>query len=138
MKFPYVDDPIGLADDIDSLGKAAAQAFGIVSSWLGDQELDRLISGDTILDGTRVYQIACIPCGNALRRAISEEESETKKLTDDEWIGMLHDGYRSEVPCRHFEQFEAFLKGVEEEGAYSLKILDEIGVHARLIEVGNS
>jgi len=138
VKFPYTDDPMGLAVDIDILGQAVAQAFGIVSGWVSDQEIDRMISDDMVPDGSRVYQIACLSCTTALRRALSKVELETKKFTTESWIGMVHDGFRSEVPCRHFEQFEAFVVGVEEEGKYSMKIMEDIEVHARLIEVGKA
>ena len=138
MKFPYADDPLGLAEDIDTLGQAVAQAFGIVSGWVSDQEIDRMISHGMTPDGSRVYQIACLPCGTALRRALSEVELETKKFTTESWVQMVHDGFGSEVPCRHFDQFEAFVEGVEEGGKYSLKIMEDIQVHARLIEVGKA
>ncbi len=138
MKFSYSNDPMGLAEDIDTLGQAVAQAFGIISGWVGDQEVDRMISHDMVPDGSRVYQIACLSCGTALRRALSDVELDTKKFTTESWVQMVHDGFRSEAPCRHFEQFEAFVEGVETGGKYSLKIMADIEVHARLIEVGKA
>lgn len=138
MDFLYTDDPLGLADDIDTLGKAVAQAFGIVSGWVSDQEVDRMISNDMAPDGCRVYQIACLPCRTALRRALSAKEMEAKKFITESWVQMVHDGFRSEVPCRHFDQFETFVEGVEGGGKYSMNIMEEIKVHARLIEVGKS
>lgn len=135
----FVDNPM-VSNCLSAYCRARGFAFGIMAGWLLPDNLDEMISAGMIADGTEVFQIACLVCNKALRRPFSKEEVESAYKDQGSLSGfekICHDGFDSEVPCTHFDQYLQFTITLANNSDYAKGLDDQIKTYARLIEVGN-
>lgn len=133
-KFP---DNAALSEGLGQYARARGFAFGIMAGWVSPEILDRMISMSMIPDRAEVYQVACLACDTAMRRPFTIEEVDASNkgglgLLDFERI--CHEGFNSEAPCAHFDQYMAFVDTFAGGSDYAKQLDDQIRVHARLLD----
>lgn len=137
INFERFEDSALVSEGLGYYARARGLAFGIMAGWLAPEVLDRMISASMIPDRAEVYQIACLACDTAMRRPFTIEEVDASNkgglgLLDFERI--CHEGYYSEAPCAHFDQFMQFMDTLAGGSEYAKSLDDQIRVHARLLD----
>jgi hypothetical protein len=133
IRFPYsyFDRHSALLEHLGLFDVATAQCFGIAAGWIDDEEIKKMFPDAD--EGMRVYQIACMICKNALRRAVVQDELDAM-VDSTVWLKMLYEGFASEALCHHFEQFAEFGMGLDKTSEYARGLNSAIEVQARLLE----
>lgn len=137
INFEQFPDNVYLSEGLGYYARARGLAFGIMSGWLDPQVLDQMVSMRMIADRAEVYQVACVVCDTAMRRPFTIEEIDT---SNKKGLGLLdfericHEGFNSEEPCSHFDQYVAFMDTLAAGSDYAKQLDDQIRIYARLLD----
>lgn len=136
INFSRFQDRPALSLDLSVYDRAQGLAFGIMAGWVVSDALDQMISYNMISDGSEVYQIACLACDSVMRRVFTRNAIENSKDGLVPFIRICEEGFNSEVPCAHFDQYLAYREGLFNNSEYAIDLDHQILVHSRLMEVG--
>lgn len=138
INFSHFQDNPMMSLGLDFYDRAAGLAFGIMAGWIVSGTLETMVDRNMIEFDSRVYQVGCLACDSAMRRAFTREEMERSKHDIGLFIRICEDGFNSETPCAHFDQYMTFREGLAKDSEYAKELDHQIQVHARLMEVGQA